>query len=334
MSKLLNISIIGAGQIGSRHLQAFAHSKESIRIQLVDPSQDSLEVACQRFHSVYKKSSKGISLQTFNTIEELDKHQDVAIVATDATVRNDVIKELVQKKKIEAMIFEKILFQTEKEYFEIDSLLKSKKIPTWVNCILRATGFFRELKILLNRDEHICMRVEGPNWGLACNGIHFIDLFSFLTGSKDFEFTDVKFDQIIPDFRRPNFKEFIGEMMGENSLGHHLIMSCRESNGDLGNTRGLKTILIDNGNKHHKIIVYADKVVHTTITESGETKVTEPLPLQSQITHRLVEDIVRSGTCGLPTYTESMVLHLSFIRKLLSHLTTIAGKNVTRCPIT
>ena len=92
MSKLLNISIIGAGQIGSRHLQAFAHSKESIRIQLVDPSQDSLEVACQRFHSVYKKSSKGISLQTFNTIEELDKHQDVAIVATDATVRNYVIK--------------------------------------------------------------------------------------------------------------------------------------------------------------------------------------------------------------------------------------------------
>jgi hypothetical protein len=334
MPKLLNISIIGAGQIGSRHLQAFVNSKESIRIQLVDPSQDSLEVACQRFHSVYKEDSKRIALQTFNTIEELDKYQDVAIIATDAIVRNDVIKELVQKKKIKAMIFEKVLFQTEREYFEIDSLLKSKKIPTWVNCILRATSFFRELKKLLNKDKYICMKVDGADWGLACNGIHILDLFAFLSGCRDFEFTDIRFDQVIPDFKRPESKEFIGEMVGKNSQGHQLIMKCEEGDSVKENQRGVKTIRIENGSNHYTITVYMDRVIHKSKTKNNETETTEPLPLQSQITHQLIEDIIKSRSCGLPTYSESMGLHLCLIRAFLEHLSKTTGKRVTRCPIT
>ena len=146
MSKTLNVSIIGSGQIGSRHLQALAHLKESVRIQLVDPSQNSLDVACQRFHSVYQGDKKKITLETFNTIKDINELQDVVIVATDATVRSSVIKDLVQRKKIQAMICEKLLFQTENEYYEIYTLLQTKNIPTWVNCVLRATEFFRNLK--------------------------------------------------------------------------------------------------------------------------------------------------------------------------------------------
>jgi hypothetical protein len=334
MPSSLDISIIGAGQIGSRHLQSLAQLQGSVRIQLVDPSERSLEIACQRFHSTYKGDSKKITLQVFNTIKDLSEHQDLAIVATDAIVRSDVIKELIQIKSIKAMIFEKVLFQTENEYFEINSLLKAKKIPTWVNCILRATPFFKKLKALLNTDNVIRMRVEGTDWGLACNGIHFLDLFSFLTGCSDFEFTNLRVDQVIPDFKRPKSKEFIGEMVGINSEGHQLAMNCKAGVIDSKNLRGLKTLNIDNGTTHHQITVYPDQVTHRTLTGKNETEVTEPLPLQSQITHHLVEDIVQGGSCGLPTYPDSMTLHLSLIREFLSHLTKITGKNVTRCPIT
>jgi predicted dehydrogenase len=334
MTAILNISIIGAGQIGSRHLQALAHLKESTRIQLVDPSKSSLEVACQRFHSTYKGDPKRIVLQTFSTIKDLDEYQDVAIVPTDAMIRSKVIKELIQIKNIKAMIFEKVLFQTEKEYFEIDSLLQAKNIPAWVNCMLRATDFFKNLKTLLDWDKTIHMRVEGIDWGLACNGIHFLDLFSFLTGCSDFEFTDVKFHQVIQDFKRPESKEFIGEMVGRNSKGHQLIMNCKEGDTVSKHLRGLKTIYIDNGTTEHYITVYPDQVTHRTLTGKSETEVTEPLPLQSQITHRFIEDVVRSGSCALPTYPDSMILHLCLIREFLSHLIKITGKNVTRCPIT
>ena len=334
MPSSLDISIIGAGQIGSRHLQSLSQLQGPARIQLVDPSQRSLEVACQRFHSVYKGDPKKITLQVFNAIKDLDEHQDVAIVATDAIVRCDVIKELIQFKNIKAMVYEKILFQTEQEYFEINSLLKAEKIPAWVNCILRATPFFAKLRTLLNTDKMIRMRVEGTDWGLACNGIHFLDLFSFLTGCSDFEFTNTRFDQVIPDFKRPESKEFIGEMAGMNSKGHQLAMNCEEGDTDSKSLRGLKTILIENGTKHHHITVFPDQVTHRTATGKIETEVTEPLPLQSQITHRLIEEVIQSGSCRLPTYPESMILHLSLIREFMSHLTRITGKKVTRCPIT
>lgn len=334
MPKTLHVSIIGSGQIGSRHLQALAHLKESVRIQLVDPSQSSLDVACQRFHSIYQGDQKKITLETFNTIKDINEPQDMVIVATDAIVRSTVIKDLIQRKKIQAMICEKVLFQTENEYYEIDTLLKTKNIPAWVNCMLRATEFFINLKTLLDKEEIIKMKVEGTDWGLACNAIHFLDLFSFLTECNDFEFTDVSFDQVITDFRRPKSKEFIGEMAGRNSIGHQLAMNCKESDADSKNLRGIKTISIENGTKHHFITVFPDQVTHRTLTGKSETVVTEPLPLQSQITHRLVEDIVRNGACGLPTYPDSMILHLSLIREFMSHLTKITGKNVTRCPIT
>jgi predicted dehydrogenase len=334
MPAILNVSIIGSGQIGSRHLQALANLKQPARIQLVDPSQNSLDIACQRFNSVCEGDPNRVTLQTFKAIKDLDQHQDVTIVATDATVRSQIIKELIQKKITRTMILEKVLFQAEKEYLEIGSILKTKKIPTWVNCMLRATDFFKKFKTSLNGDTKIRMKVEGSNWGLACNSIHFLDLFSFLTGCRDFEFTDMKIDRIIPDFRRPDFKEITGKMLGANSLGHHLEMSCTQSDGEIGDKRSLKMIRIQNGAKHHELTVYVDKVIHKTITEKDETEVTEPLPLQSQITHLLVESIDRDGSCDLPTYNESMTLHLCLIKELLNKLTKISGKNVTRCPIT
>lgn len=334
MPKTLNVSIIGSGQIGSRHLQALAHLKESVRIQLVDPSQNSLDIACQRFYSVYQEDQKNITLETFNTIHDINQHQDVVIVATDAIVRSAVVKDLIQSKKIQAMIFEKVLFQAENEYYEIDALLKTKNIPVWVNCVLRATKFFRSLKTLLEKDKNIKIKVEGNDWGLACNSIHFLDLFSFLTGCCDFEFTDVSFDQVIDDPKRPKSKEFIGEMTGKNSKGHQFSMNCKESNADSKNIRGIKTIHIENGTRHHRIIVYPNQVKYRDLMETNEKETTEPLPLQSEITHRLIEDIIKNASCKLPKYSESMTLHLCLIRTFLDHLSKITGKKITRCPIT
>jgi hypothetical protein len=334
MPKPLNISIIGAGQIGSRHLQALALLDQSTRIQLVDPSQESLNVACQRFNNVYKgREPRKNVLQAFNTIEALDEYQDIAIVATGATVRSQVIKELIQKKTIRAMILEKVLFQTEKEYIEIDSLLKEKNIPTWVNCVLRATDFFMDFKTLLNCKEQIRMRVDGVNWGLASNSIHFLDLFSFFTGCNDFEFKDVKFDHVLPDFKRPNSKEFLGEMMGTNAKGHQLVLRCEKNGSPLEDPRG-KTIEIENGESYHSVIIRSDHVVHKTVSGKNETEKVVPMPVQSQITNQLVESIIHGRSCGLPIYADSMVLHLCLIRTFLKHLIEITGKNVTRCPIT
>ncbi len=63
------------------------------------------------------------------------------------------------------MILEKFLFQAEKEYYEVQDLLKKKNIPAWVNCMLRATDFYRNLKSALTIDSPIRMTVEGKIGG-------------------------------------------------------------------------------------------------------------------------------------------------------------------------
>ena len=43
------IAIIGAGQLGSRHLQGLTKIKQDIHITVIDPNPSALEIARQRF---------------------------------------------------------------------------------------------------------------------------------------------------------------------------------------------------------------------------------------------------------------------------------------------
>ena len=76
-----NIALIGAGQLGSRHLQALAQVKQPISIQVIDSSSDSLKVAEARFNEVSSNFKGKISFH--NDISSLEKNIDVAIVATN-----------------------------------------------------------------------------------------------------------------------------------------------------------------------------------------------------------------------------------------------------------
>ena len=105
-----NIAIIGAGQIGSRHLQAMANLEGPAIVQLVDFFDESLKVAEKRFYQVYDENSVKIELKSCKTINELEVPIDLAIIATCADVRAVVIKELIEKKEVKNLILEKALF--------------------------------------------------------------------------------------------------------------------------------------------------------------------------------------------------------------------------------
>ena len=52
-----NIGLIGAGQIGSRHLQGLAKSTLQYKIYVVDPDEKSLSVAKIRYQEVSPKNT-------------------------------------------------------------------------------------------------------------------------------------------------------------------------------------------------------------------------------------------------------------------------------------
>ena len=60
---MINCAIIGAGQIGSRHLQALAQLNSPARIELVDSDPKALAMSEKRFLEVEQPSSRLVQLK-------------------------------------------------------------------------------------------------------------------------------------------------------------------------------------------------------------------------------------------------------------------------------
>ncbi|WP_262055335.1 Gfo/Idh/MocA family oxidoreductase, partial [Legionella pneumophila] len=75
------IVIIGAGQLGSRHLQSLNLLNQEIEIDVIDPSLESLETAKNRFDATIQDVKHKISYS-----QSLPNHQtiDIAIIASTA----------------------------------------------------------------------------------------------------------------------------------------------------------------------------------------------------------------------------------------------------------
>jgi len=323
-----DLAIIGSGQIGSRHLQAIAKLEGKTRVHLVDPSEESLRVARERFVEVYDRNPGDVELVCSRDIDTVPESIDLAIVATCSNIRAAVIKELTEKKEVKNLILEKVLFQIRAEYCEIEELLEKKNIPAWVNCYPRSRDFYQKLREEIDPDQKIEMRVEGSLWGMGCNSIHFIDYFAYLTGCADFSFTASRLDHDLIDAKRPGFMEFSGELEGRNSHGHTLILMCRDRGSD-----PIK-ITINNGSQHHEIIDHIDHVIHSASDGRHKTEQKARIPFQSETTDKLVQQIRNDGNCDLTPYRDSMNLHLPLIKTFLDHIQDLSGKSEEVCPIT
>ncbi len=326
---MIHCAIIGVGQIGSRHLQALCHLEEPTRVDLVDPSDESLQIARDRYEQVISAGKQGTELYCHPSLNDLPDTLDIVIIATNSIAREKVIRDVIKKSSVKNFILEKVLFQRKNQYIEIDTFLKESSIPTWISCWMRTTDLFKKIKSALNLNDPVQMRVDGPRWGMGTTSIHFMDLLSFFTKCNDFKFAEVHLEDKVPDSKREGFKEFMGRLKGENSRGDSLELICQdEENGPI-------TIDIQNGLE--KFTLVTNFVDHFNFKSSNELAGRMGrifLPYQSEMTHLWVNDILEKGSCDLPTYANSMNLHLELIRVFTEHLEKITGKEIDACPIT
>ena len=322
------ITIIGTGNIGSRHLQALCHLENPTRIDLVDPSDESLKIARDRYEEVTAPGKNDIMLHSHNNLDDLPDTLDLVIVATNSSVREKVIRDITNKCHVKNLILEKVLFQKAGQYTDVDSFLKNSSIPTWVNCWMRTTNLYKKIKSLLNHEEEIQMKVEGPQWGMGCNSIHFMDLFSYLTNTGSFKFTENKLNSKVLAAKRAGYSEFFGCIAGQNSKGDTLELICYETGEES------TTVKIRNGSNSYQITGLLGDVVLKTSSENENSTEDTSLPYQSQLTHIWANQILEKGSCDLPTYVESMPLHIELIRLFTDHIKKNTGKEIDTCPIT
>ena len=306
-----NIFIIGAGQLGSRHLQALKNSNNSLNVFIIDPSSESLNIANERYESMPGIDNNTVTYSKSLNDINCNNKIDIVIIATASNVRANVTRDLLDKFEVKTIIFEKILFQKREDYSIILELLKSKNVKSYVNCPMRMMSFYKEIQSSFKGTKFTYM-VSGSQYGLVTNLIHYIDHMAFLNQSIDYTCNANLLENNIFESKRKGFYELNGTFNVYFKNGTQGIFSC-ESKGNLPGV-----VQAFNENVHFISRESEGKVLISRKENDWKWEELEfNIPYQSELTAILVEDILKNDSCSLPSYEESVKLHLPYLDSIL-----------------
>ncbi|MBS4014237.1 MAG: Gfo/Idh/MocA family oxidoreductase [Bacteroidetes bacterium] len=330
--KRYRVLLIGAGQLGSRHLQGLAKSTLALDIDIVDISPESLEVAKQRFFEV---SPVNVTIGEMKTaLKELPaKNYDLAILATNADIRELITKQLLYCHNVSNIIFEKVAFQSVEQFKRVFELLNDKGVKSWVNCARRYFVGYKKLAQELKNKGPLDFKLIGTEWGLACNSVHYIDLFFFLSGDSEYVITEDSIENKIYDSKRKGFVEFYGYFIGMSKNGSAFKIECNhlDSNQEMRPT----SIEIIQASKSYRI--EESKNIISVFDKDNNSLVKEfevGIIYQSSLTGFQAEDIILNNKSNLPTIEESYNAHKPFLNMLKSKYESITCKLMETIPIT
>ena len=320
------IVIIGAGGIGARHLQAIAAMDRPLHIQVVDISEESLFISKRIYDQVAKSNVRFVEFMT--DISDINPSIDVAIVATSSKPRARIVEGLLKIKTVKNMILEKVLFPRLDEYDKVGCQIERHGCNVWVNCARRSWQSYSKIKKILE-GQRIEFLLSGCNWGLACNSMHFIDLIAFLTDSSDgFEYDISKLDLGYIDSKRDGYIELTGTLTGHSDRCKTISLTSLRG-GEPSQTIEILgediRIKIDEGSQKAFISYRKD--------DCRPEEIDFDVPFQSQLTGKIVSEILDTGACDLTTYQESTKLHKVLLKAFMHHLSK-EGKEANECPIT
>lgn len=319
-----NIVIVGAGGIGTRHFQSIAFELKSCAVLVVDKDPSAINRAKEL---VAELKNDSIKVAFSSNLELVPEYVDVAIIATSSSARMDVIRRLFTKTRVRHLLLEKVLFQTRHEYQEAGSLIDSAGTDTRVNCPRRYYPYFNEIRNTIKQSAvPVIYTVDGSGWGMACNSIHFIDHVEYLTAEtvSDFEITSL--DPGCATSKRVGFIEVFGALKFIFSSGSVLNLICSKSN-----------------ESRFKIRIAFKRHVHEIDEFSGVrlldgqiiARDCRPI-LQSQLTSRVVNDLLVNRNCRLVDYQTSARQHQFLLDAMMVHLSRTSDLNLEhgRVPIT
>ena len=324
----MNIVIVGCGQIGSRHLQALSKIQNGAMIYLVDSSSKRISTSIERFEEVVIKSNRDKFKINVRKINKIGCDIDIAIISTTSKSRATLTKKLISKSKVKYIIFEKFLFQDRKDFKDIQNLLKLKKIKSWVNQWMSSSFAFNEMKDWFGSNLRE-IKVDGKNWDICCNSVHYLEYLDYISLRKGLSIIDYSFDKKILKSKRPGFFELTGMVTVQSKCGIKMtLISHNLENDNIVNIHML-------GKGKTLDAIFSDYTIKCTYISESSGKVVKDydIPLQSDITGDIIEQIFYNESCSLPTYDESMRQHL----KLFDCFKGVFEQQleiIDRCPIT
>ena len=317
---MYTILIVGAGQLGSRHLQGAKTSHNELDIWVYDLSEESLTIAKERYNQVISQTAKLVHY--VQSLDFVPKEIDVTIVATSSKPRYDIVKQILTHHEVKYLVLEKFLFPRLSDYDEIQKLIEEKNVKTYVNCPRRMYESYHIAKDYIDSSQPIRMFFKGKDWGLCCNSIHFIDIFMYLSKSLDY---DLNTDNIIPevvDSKRNGYVELRGTEIITSENGSTLeLLSTTDYEGD-------GSVVILSGS--NKISIQESKGIIFVNDKSMRFNVL----FQSSLSGVFVDNLLDNDICSLTPYYESAKYHKKYLEKILPLINKLRGWTSDSCPIT
>jgi len=307
------ICIIGAGQIGSRHLQALALLKFKVKIFVFDVSNDTLQIAKQRYLEINQDDGMVEYTTDFSL---MPKQVDIAIIATDANSRYEVINRLLESSKVKYIILEKMVFNDINCFEPTLQLFKKMKVSAYVNCTRRAQAIYQEIAKLLKGKKILFFEVHGNSINLGCNAIHYLDLFEFISEQKIVDLNIQFLNQGFSQSKRKGYLEFSGAILGCSNNGSQLLIndidSQEERDAEIKIISEAGTIFVNETKKTAELLLKDNKW--------AKREVTFEIKFQSQLTDIVVEHLLSEGSCELTPFEDSINNHKILIEAFAEHL--------------
>lgn len=318
--------IIGAGQLGSRHLQGLVKLEEQIEIYVLDLSIDSLKIAQER----EKEINHNHKIVYTKSWDILPVFFDIVIIATNANIRESIINQLLSKHKVHFLILEKVLFQELEAYQRVHELLLKHDVITYVNHPRRMFKSYADLKLKMETNVQSIYSIVGGNWGLGCNALHLLDLIVYLSGHKIIDIDINSVDDELLESSRVGFVEFTGTLTGHLSDNSFFSISSLKGN--------LSSLSIAIFNSEQRFVIQeggTPKIYELAQNNSFKIENQEfNIQYQSQLTTNIALELFENNFCLLPTFDDARNTHELFIREMLVKYNKITGLNSCILPVT
>jgi predicted dehydrogenase len=312
-----NILLIGAGQLGSRHLQALRSLPEAMKFTIVDPSPQSLKVCEQRYHDKVPGADHQIEfVESLDAVKE--REFKLAVVASNSDVRFQILKDSIGRLKIENMLLEKILFNKIEDYEKALHIVKSSGTAAWVNFPMRMQKVYYDLKAEL-AGQPFTYRVTGSNYGMITNAIHYLDHAVFLNSDPEFVVDTAGLDRKLFESKRRGFFELSGSLTFNFKNQSRLQVEC--------DSEGTSPVLIEIFSNKMRFISKENENKYL-ICRAPDWKWAEHdlgFLYQSQLTDRFATEILQGREPKLTRFDEACSTHLGMIKPVAALLQTELG---------
>lgn len=205
------IHLIGCGNLGRRYLQAIDKINDDIQIIVYDVSIEAIH-STKRFVSENNLNRANFVFTEYfeEFLSTIDSESVVINAATAKGRVNSLLQILMQEPKI--LFIEKPVTQTQSQFNEL--MLESKNSATkiFVHYTLRFQPFCKKLKAMIDVKAGFQYISNLPKMGLACVGIHQLDLFKWLYDIESYKMVNSNYFGTYEQ-KRSGFYDVYGDIL-------------------------------------------------------------------------------------------------------------------------